>query len=139
MTLTGSVIQGGHFSWREAECHSDPPVPVPPEYQDNARAVVREAERIRRVCGNKPLVMTRLYSTRAHNETIPGHANNSQHLYANAADILPPGEMTTLQLARVVQMLAEEPESRVRFVKHYPGSHVHFDLRPGKAVIVEGF
>lgn len=135
MTLVG--LASAHFSWRECECHSTPPVPVPDEYLENARAVLRECERIRRVCGNKPLTMTRLYSTRQHNETIPGHAENSQHLKANAADILPPGAMTTEQLARIVQMLAEEPESRIRFIKRY-ATHVHFDLRPGKAVLVEG-
>jgi hypothetical protein len=137
-TLAGKVSP--HFSWRECECHSDPPVPVPPEYQDNARAVCRELERIRRVCGNIPLTVTRIYSTPEHNASLgPQAAKNSQHLKANAADILPPVEgMSTLDLARVVQMLANEPESRIRYIKHYDGSHVHFDCRPGKSVIVEG-
>ena len=111
---------------------------MPPEYQDNARAVCRESERIRRVCGNKPLTMTRLFSTAQHNATIPGAAKNSQHLKANAADILPPGAMTTEQLGRIVQMLATEPESRIRFIRVYADGHVHFDLRPGMAVVVEG-
>jgi len=135
-TLVGQA--SAHFTWHECECHSDPPVPVPDEYLENCRAVLREVERIRRVCGNKPLTMSRLYSTRSHNESIPGHAENSQHLYANAADILPPEGMTVLELARIVQMLANEPESRVRYIKHYPEHHVHLDCRRRQDLIVEG-
>jgi len=135
-TLVGQASP--HFGWHECECHSDPPVPVPDEYLENCRAVLREVERIRRVCGNKPLTMSRLYSTRSHNESIPGHAENSQHLYANAADILPPEGMTVLELARIVQMLANEPESRVRYIKHYPEHHVHLDCRRRQDLIVEG-
>ena len=137
MRLVGPVVPAGHFSWQEAECHSDPPVPVPAEYHGNVKAVVRELERIRRVCGNKPLAVTRIYSTAAHNASVGG-AKASQHLSANAADVTPPGKMTTAELASVIHMLACEPESRIKFIKHYPGSHVHFDLRPGKVVIVEG-
>ena len=136
MTKVGQA--SAHFSWHECECHSDPPVPVPDEYLENCRAVLREVERIRRVCGNTPIAMTRLFSTREHNESIPGHAPNSQHLYANAADILPPEGMTVLELARIVQMLANEPESRVRYIKHYPEHHVHLDCRQRQDVIVEG-
>jgi hypothetical protein len=140
-TLVGNVTPGGHFTWHECECHSTPPVPVPPEYQDNARAVCRELERIRRVCGNKELTVTRIYSTKAHNDSIPGAAKASQHLTANAADILPPVEgMTGNDLGRVVQMLAHEPESRIRYIKVYPppDTHVHFDLRKRSTLLVEG-
>ena len=135
-TLAGKVTQ--NFWWHEAECHSDPPVPVPDVYHNNVRAVCRELERVRHLCGNKPLTVTRIYSTSAHNAHVGG-APGSQHLLANAADILPPIEgMTTQELGRVVQVLASEPESRIRYIKVYPG-HVHFDLRQRKALLTEGF
>jgi hypothetical protein len=134
-TLAGKVTP--HFSWHECECHSDPPTPVPAEYHDNARAVCRELERIRRVLGNVPLAVSRIYSTPIHNALVGG-AVGSQHLAANAADVLPPGHVSTTDLARLIQMLANEPESRIRFIKHYPDHHVHFDLRKRQTLLVEG-
>ena len=134
-TLAGQITR--NFSWREAACHADPPVPVPGEYHGNVRAVAKELEKIRQCCGNRPLTVTRIYSTPAHNKAVGG-APRSQHLVGNAADIVPPiANMTTVDLGRIVQMLANEPESRVRFVRVY-NTHVHFDLRPGSRVIVEG-
>lgn len=142
MTEQWTGLVTDHFSWREAECHSDPPVPVPEQYRHNARAVCRELERIRRVLGNRPLTVTDLYRTPAWNEELKRRgyptADHSQHLYANGADIVPnSATMTTADLGRLVQMLANEPESAVRYIKIYP-AHVHFDLRPGPHVIVEG-
>ena len=135
-TLAGKVTT--NFRWSEMECHSTPPVPVPDEYHDNARAVCRELERVRRICGNKPLEVTRVYSTPEHNAAVGG-APRSQHLTANAADVVPPVEgMTTNDLGRIVQVIASEPESRIRFIKVYPG-HVHFDLRQRQTLLVEGF
>jgi hypothetical protein len=137
-TLAGQAT--AHFSWHSlGDNHGGKHVPVPDEYRENALAVARECERIRRVCGNKPLTVTRCFSTSASNKAVGG-APRSQHLIANAADIIPPiPTMSVNDLARIVQVLAEEPESRIRYVRAYlPDSHVHFDLRPGKAVIVEG-
>jgi hypothetical protein len=138
-TLAGNITPGGHFTWHSfGDNHGGKHVPVPDEFRENARAVARECERVRRVCGNKPLTVTRCFSLPANNKAVGG-APKSQHLLANAADIISPiPTMSVTDLGRLVQMLANEPESRIRFVKVYADGHVHFDCRPGKTVIVEG-
>jgi hypothetical protein len=135
-TLAGNASL--HFTWHSlGDNHGGKHVPVPPEFQDNARAVARECER--RVCGNVPLTVTRCFSTPESNRAVGG-VPKSQHLTANAADIIPPvAHMTALDLGRIVQMLANEPESRVRYIRVYPGDgHVHFDLRKQRDLVVEG-
>lgn len=117
-----------NFSWAELSSHdSTGDVMVPPQYRENALAVCRELERIRRVCGNRELWVTCCYRTPGHNAEVGG-AQASQHLYANAADILPPGKLTVDELFEIVKMLAREPESRIRYAKRYAG-WVHLDLR----------
>jgi len=137
-TLVGKITD--HFSWHEAECHSKPPVPVPDEFRHNARNVCLELEKIRRLCGAKPLTVTRIYSTPQHNAAVGG-APHSHHLYANAADILPPIKgMTARELAQVVYVLSQQADSRVRYIRAYgDDGHVHFDLRPRASVLTEGF
>ena len=141
-----------HFTWAEAECHSDPPVPVPVERRQNVSSVCLELERVREEGGGWPLPVHRIYSTREHNESLPGHADHSMHLFGLAADVTPalkpdPSDptgkrripvMTVRELFDVVLKVAQQPESRIRYIKHYPEHHVHFDLRPRTTIITEG-
>ena len=128
--MTGLITPNGHFTWDELACHDAERTPVPAEYEDHARAVVAELERIRHYCGNLPLTVTRLYSTPEHNATIPGAASQSFHLQALAADIISPDGLSALGLFEVAVAVAILPDSLIRFVRLYRhDGHVHLDLR----------
>ena len=128
--LAGPISPNGHFTWDEFACHDAAGTPVPAEYEDHARAVNAELELIRRLCGDVPLTVTRVYSTPAHNATIPGAASQSYHLQALAADIVPPAGVTPAEFFVYVLSTALSAHSLIRYVRLYNhDGHVHFDLR----------
>lgn len=59
---------------------------IPDELQANAQAVLEWLQAARDAIGGHPILVTSLYRSEAHNAAVPGHASNSQHLRALAAD-----------------------------------------------------
>jgi hypothetical protein len=59
---------------------------IPLEVQDNAQLVLEWLEAARAYLGGHPIIITNLFRTSYHNAEIAGHASNSQHLRALAAD-----------------------------------------------------
>lgn len=131
--LTGQITP--HFSWKEAACHDG--TDVPEEYRENARTLAIELERIRAACLSRPLIVTSWYRTPEYNAHVGGAAE-SQHLKALAADILPPGKMSTLaffQRIRGLKLL--HPDCRLTYIKAYKGGWVHVHIRPGQTYCTE--
>lgn len=58
---------------------------IPPEYQDNAQATLELLQAFRDILG-RPIYITSLWRSVGHNAAVPGHADDSQHLTADAAD-----------------------------------------------------
>ena len=126
------------FKWSEFACHDAEKTPVPEAFRGNAYALAVELERVRNACGGKKLIVTRAYSTPAHNATIPGAAKNSYHLRCLAADILSPEGMTVDGLVRNIRMVASlYTACKIRYVKIYDDGHVHLDIRDGTTLVVE--
>lgn len=77
-----------HFSRREFDSHDG--------HRANPDAMLlAKLERLREICGNRPLQIVSGYRSVAHNKAVGG-AKRSQHLYNRAADI-PPGYATPQQ------------------------------------------
>ncbi len=58
---------------------------IPPALEDNAQKTLELLQAVRDVLG-KPIIVTSLYRSPAHNANVEGSAHNSQHLKADAAD-----------------------------------------------------
>ncbi len=58
---------------------------IPPEYQANAQATLELLQAFRDILG-RPIFITSLWRSAAHNLAVPGHADDSQHLVADGAD-----------------------------------------------------
>lgn len=63
-----------------------------------SRELIKRLEKLRSICGGKPLVIVSGYRTPSHNKSVGGAAH-SQHLYNAAADI-PKGYATVAQARR---------------------------------------
>lgn len=84
VALTGT----SHFTLGEVQAAGQ--WPIPPEYQANAQATLELLERVRAILGT-PLRLTNLYRTAEHNADLPGSSPTSQHLTADAGDVVPVG------------------------------------------------
>lgn len=94
--LTGTA----HFSIAEALDASGGS--IPDALADNAQAVLEWLESARVYLG-RPIIITSLYRSQAHNATVPGHASNSEHMQALGADFDVLGMTNSEALALLVQ------------------------------------
>ncbi len=77
-----------HFTWAE--------LGSPPEaHRERAGHLARHLERLRSICGGRPLQLVSAFRSTEENASVGGAAR-SQHLYGRAADI-PRGYATTEQ------------------------------------------
>lgn len=82
--LTAKKPESPHFKLSEFRCKDG--TEVPQMYYSNCQKLMGLLEEIRFKCGNKPITINSGYRTAVYNRKCGG-ANNSQHLYAAAADI----------------------------------------------------
>lgn len=86
-----------HFKMSEFKCKDG--TPVPKELWKNNQTLMEYLEVLRLECGNRPVTITSGYRTKSYNKKVGG-AENSQHLYAKAADIQVKG-MTPAQVYKI--------------------------------------
>lgn len=84
--LTGTA----HFTLEEVRRAQGAEWPIPAEYQGNAQRTLEKLEEVRAAL-NVPLLLTSLWRSREHNDALPGSSPTSQHLTADAADVVPQG------------------------------------------------
>ncbi len=73
-----------HFKMSEFKCKDG--TDVPPEYWNNLQSLMNMLEKVRSAYGNVPVTIMSGYRTPSYNKKVEG-AQESQHLYAAAADI----------------------------------------------------
>ena len=67
------------------------------EARERAKQLARRLERLRRLGGDRPLVITSAFRTKAYNATLPGAAPNSAHTRGFAVDTPPPRGVSLMQ------------------------------------------
>lgn len=107
-----------HFKLKEFACKDG--TAVPREYWGNVQALMNELEKIRKVWG-KPITVISGYRTTKYN-TQCGGAKASQHLKANAADIIVAGIAPSVVYAQLDKMYPNQGLGKY-------ASFTHFDLR----------
>lgn len=100
-----------HFSRREFDCHDGQEAHPDPKLID-------ALERLRHICGDRPLRIISGYRDPAYNKSIGG-ATNSQHQFNRAADI-PEGYAT----------IAQAEQAGFTGIGYCHGWVVHVDVRP---------
>lgn len=101
---------------------------IPDELQDNANDVVQWLQAARDSLG-LPILITSLYRSPARNAATPGHANNSQHMRALAADFDVIGLTNHAALARIlagVQVGAIPPYHQL--ITYTTDHHLHVGI-----------
>lgn len=117
-----------NFNSKEFDCKDG--TPVPKELMDNCQKVANNLQILRDYL-NVPISITGSgYRTPSHNSKVKG-AKNSQHLYANAADINAKG-YTPKQLASQIEKLIASGKMEQGGIGIYKG-FVHYDRRGTKA------
>lgn len=101
-----------HFSWAELD---DPPK----SHEQDARHLAEHLERLREICGGKPIEVLSGYRTERKNAQVGG-ARRSQHRHARAAD-----------LRRGVATVAQAERAGFTGIGSSGGWAVHVDVRPG--------
>ena len=104
-----------HFSRREFDCRDGQLAHPDPE-------LIGRLERLRNLCGGRPLRIVSGYRDQAYNRAVGG-APFSQHIYNRAADI-PWG----------YAMVSEARAAGFRGIGYCGVWAVHVDVRPGPAV-----
>ena len=95
--------------------------------QNRARELAKRLERVRKLDGDRPIVPTSAFRTKAYNARLPGAATNSSHTRGFAVDMPPP---------RGVSLESHRDHVRAAFecgVGYYPksrGYFVHGDFDP---------
>jgi uncharacterized protein YcbK (DUF882 family) len=105
-----------HFSRAEFDCHDGQRAHPDPR-------LVESLERLRSICGDRPLHIVSGYRDRAYNASIGG-APESQHIYNRAAD-LPTGYAN----------IGQAEAAGFTGIGYAGGWVVHVDVRPGPRVI----
>lgn len=105
-----------HFSRAEFDCHDGQRAHPDPE-------LVQRLERLRSICGDRPMRIVSGYRDPAYNRQIGG-APNSQHLYNRAADI--PTGYATVEQAKAAGF---------RGIGYAGRWAVHLDVRPGPPAV----
>jgi len=117
-----------NFTRQEFDCNDGAPVPA--QYMDNCKKVAINLQALRDHLKEPVLITGSGYRTPAHNKKAGG-AKNSQHLYANAADINVRSK-SPAQLAAVIEDLIKAGKMEQGGIGIYPG-FVHYDRRGTKA------
>lgn len=98
---------------------------IPLEKEANAQATLELLQSVRDILG-KPILITSLYRSPEHNKTVPGHADGSQHLEADAADVNVVG-MTNHEAAQ--KLMQAEKEGRMpayhQLISYDETNHLH--------------
>jgi uncharacterized protein YcbK (DUF882 family) len=118
-----------HLSWSELACHDGAHTPYPMEWRvERAIVLADEFEAIRKLCGDRPLVVLSGYRTSDWNRRVGG-VPASQHVRGRALDIRCPGKSVEW-LENRVRLRIYTPGSAIHGLGLYP-SFVHVDIRPG--------
>ena len=117
-----------NFKREEFDCKDGTPVPA--KYMCNCLKLAENLQALRDHLKEPVLITGSGYRTPAHNKSVGG-AKDSQHLYANAADINVKSK-TPLQLANVIEKLIAEGKMEQGGIGVYKG-FVHYDRRLTKA------
>lgn len=117
-----------NFTREEFDCKDG--TIVPDEYMDNCQKVANNLQVLRDHLKVPVRITGSGYRTPSHNAKVKG-AKNSQHLYANAADINADG-YAPKQLAAVIEKLIAEKKMEQGGIGIYKG-FVHYDRRGKKA------
>lgn len=99
-----------------------PNVPTAQDVNNLTYLVETVLDPLRRDIG--PVIITSGFRSAQVNDAIPGAADNSQHMYGEAADIASP----TLGADEIVAALRTLPVDKV--IKYYNSSHVHVSATP---------
>lgn len=105
-----------HFSRREFDCHDGSRAEPSP-------ALISALERLRAICGGRPLIIVSGYRSPAWNRHVGG-ALKSQHLYNRAADLRPG--------AATVDQAIEAGFTGIGWKGSWA---VHVDTRPGRRTL----
>lgn len=139
---------GIHFTWSEFECHDKVGTPYPMDLRaTNGVRLGRELDRIRERVGG-PVHLTSVYRTWAYHAGIYAAMRPKQtappgsyHLQGMAADVAwPQTRMDWLSFVALVKSVANEDDSRLRYIKCYRPPHggfIHVDIRPTATLVVE--
>lgn len=117
-----------NFNREEFDCRDG--TKVPKEYMGNVQKVAENLQVLRDHLGVPVSVTGSGYRTPSHNAKVKG-AKNSQHLYANAADINAKG-FTPERLASVIEQLISQGKMEQGGIGIYK-NFVHYDRRGKKA------
>lgn len=105
-----------HFSAAEFRCRCGACVPVEPPEE-----LINGLERLREICGGRPVIITSGHRCAKHNAAVGG-VSNSKHLTARAADVVIRG-VTPQEITTLIKYLI--PSLRALPYKDY----THIDLR----------
>lgn len=111
-----------HFKLSEFACKDG--TPVPQQYWGNVQALMNELEKVRAVWG-KAITIRSGYRTESWNN-IQGGAKASQHLFANAADIVVSGVSAATVYAKLDEMYPNQGLGKY-------SDFTHLDLRGHRA------
>lgn len=117
-----------NFTRQEFDCKDG--TIVPDEYLSNCTKVAQNLQVLRDYLKEPVLITGSGYRTPSHNKKVGG-AKNSQHLYANGADINVRSK-SPKELAKVIEFLITEGKMEQGGIGVYPG-FVHYDRRGTKA------
>jgi uncharacterized protein YcbK (DUF882 family)/peptidoglycan hydrolase-like protein with peptidoglycan-binding domain len=95
--------------------------------RERAKGLAKRLERLRKLSGNRPIIITSAYRTEAYNGSLKGAVPNSAHTRGYACDTPPPGGVTLLQHEQHVLSAFECG------VGYYPpgmGNFIHGDFDP---------
>lgn len=115
LSLAGDLSE--HFSLEEFNQKTDP---LPPCDVKVDMELVERLEALRKLCMNRPIIITSGYRSIEHNRNVGG-VDHSQHLLGKAADIKVDG-VSMERLATYARFVG------FSFVKVYK-THVHVDVR----------
>lgn len=105
-----------HFTAAEFRCRCGACAPLDPP-----KELIDGLERLREICGGRPVIVTSGHRCAKHNAAVGG-VSNSKHLQARAADVVIRG-VTPQEIATLVKFLI--PTLRALPYKDY----THIDLR----------
>lgn len=121
-----------HLTLGELACKDGTSYP-PRWIESRARPLAAAFERVRTLCGDRPIVVLSAYRTEAHNRLVRG-ARHSQHVQGRALDLRPPNGLSVEDLHNRVMAAAVETGSQIRGVGRYP-TFVHMDIRPSLTLV----
>lgn len=112
-----------HFKRSEFDCRDGTKVPA--QYYGNLQSLMKELEKIRAIW-NKPITIRSGYRTLAYNRAIGNTTDHSQHLTANAADIVVHGIPAATVYAQLDEMYPNQGLGKY-------SDFTHIDLRGKRA------